>query len=378
MSIGQQEIWIFAQFDPQANCSYNLCSTLRLGGALDADALEAALRDLCDRHEALRSLPERDGLMQVVRERIDVGLDRQDATGLDTDGIADAIARAGREEVTTSFDLDRGPLIRARLLRFGPHDHLMLLTVHHVIADGWSCGILLRELGALYAARRAGRPADLPPAQQLGDFVTMQRDAGQGDTRQEARDYWVGLYPDGLSRIDFPADRPRPKTRSYAARRFEITLERPFVAGLRQLAKDNGTTLFAALIGGFAAYVARLTGVRDNTIGFSAARAAHPRGQVPRRPLRELPAAQAFLRPRYRLLAAPARHRRLGPRCARAPELRFRVLRAGDEPEAGCRLGAAGLDRRQPRPEREGASASATSRWPPGRSAGSTRTSTCS
>ncbi len=270
MSIGQQEIWIFARFDPQANCSYNLCNTLRLEGELDVEALDAALRDLCDRHEALRSLPERDGLMQVVKAKIEIGIDLQEAGGLAAAAIADSIARIGHEEVTTPFDLDRGPLLRARLVRFAPRDHLMLLTVHHVIADGWSCAILLRELGALYAAHRTGTPAVLPPAQQLDDFVAMQREAGQGDMR-EARDYWVGLYPDGLSRTDFPADRPRPKSRSYAARRFEIALERPFVAGLRRLAQDNGTTLFASLIGGFAAYVARLTGVRDTTIGFSAA-----------------------------------------------------------------------------------------------------------
>ena len=261
MTTGQQEIWVSARFDERASCSYNLCSTLRLRGPLDADALEGALHDLAARHEALRCVPDRDGLVQTVRPVPDLPFER-------IEGGAEAARRA---EVTTPFDLASGPLVRARLVALGPDDHMLLLTVHHVVADGWSCGVLCREIGPLYAARLSGGRAALPPAPQLGAYVAMLRGEESREARAASRDYWLSLYPEGLTPIEFPADRPRPATRDYAARRVETAVDAEVVAGLRRIAREGGTTLFAALLGGFSAYLARLVGEGAHTIGFSAA-----------------------------------------------------------------------------------------------------------
>ncbi|MFI4950950.1 MAG: aminotransferase class III-fold pyridoxal phosphate-dependent enzyme, partial [Caulobacterales bacterium] len=271
MSTGQQEIWVSAQFSPEASCSYNLCSTLKLTGAFDLDLLQGALNDLADRHEALRSTPDRDGLTQTIRPQLVVPLEFEDLGGADKATREARIAEARRAQVTTPFDLAGGPLVRSRVLRLKDKQHLVLFTVHHVIADGWSCGVLLRDLGELYAARKAGRAPNLEPAQQLGEFVSFMQQPDQAEARAEARDYWLKLYGERLPRVEFPSDRPRPKKRDYAARRLELALDPAVVADLRKAALDNGTTLFASLIGGFAAYLSRLTGIADNPIGFSAA-----------------------------------------------------------------------------------------------------------
>jgi amino acid adenylation domain-containing protein len=271
MTSGQQEIWVTAQFGPDASCSYNLCSTLRLKGAFDLNLFRAALDDLTDRHEALRSTPDSDGLTQTIRPHVQAPLIVDDARRESQRARAARLERAKQQEVTTPFDLVEGPLVRSRIIRLADDDHFVMLTVHHVIADGWSCGVLLRDLGELYAARQAGRPPDLPPAQQLSDFVAFLDHPDQRESRAEARAYWLQLYGETLPRVEFPSDRPRPKIRSYAARRLAFQLEPEVVSDLRKVARDNGTTLFASLIGGFAAYLTRVTGVSDNPVGFSAA-----------------------------------------------------------------------------------------------------------
>ena len=271
LAVGQQEIWVSAQFSPEASCSYNLCSTLNLTGAFSLELFRAALDDLTDRHEALRTTPDRDGQTQSIRPTITAPLSFEDARADSADARATRIARAERHEVTTPFDLANGPLVRSKVIRLKDDEHLVMLTVHHVIADGWSCGVLMRDLGELYAARQAGRPAALEPAQQLSDFIEFLGQAEQRESQAEARDYWVNLYGKTFKPIEFPSDRQRPKTRDYSAQRLSIQMEPAVAAALRRAALDNGTTLFASLIGGFAAYLTRLTGVADNSIGFSAA-----------------------------------------------------------------------------------------------------------
>ena len=147
---------------------------------------------------------------------------------------------------------------------------LRLSATYSVDCPG-SCGVLLRELGELYAARRDNQPGNLPKAQQLSDFVNFQQHPDQIVSRAASRDYWLSLHDDGLQRIDFPSDRPRPTQRDYNADRTTIALDSDLTQSLRKAAKDQNTTLFAALMGGFAAYVTRLTGAEENTIGFSAA-----------------------------------------------------------------------------------------------------------
>ncbi len=271
MTVGQQEIWVSAQFSIEASCSYNLCSTLMLTGDLKPELLQASLNDLAARHEALRALPERDGFHQTIQPTLEFPLTFEDLRGKDETTQAEEIARAKREQVTVPFSFVEGPLVRCNVLRLSDTKNLLLFTAHHLIADGWSCGVLLKDLGVLYAAHMEGRPAALEPPQQLSDFVRFLHTPEQLETRQEARDFWLKLYDGDLPKAQIPSDRPRPKLRNYSAQRFETMLDPKVVANLRSVAKNSGTTLFASLIGGFAVYLSRLTGITDTPIGFSAA-----------------------------------------------------------------------------------------------------------
>ncbi|MEX0828135.1 MAG: amino acid adenylation domain-containing protein [Haliea sp.] len=271
LTTGQQEIWVSAQFSQDASCSYNLCSTLTLTGDLKENLLQAALNDLAARHEALRATPESDGFHQIIRPEIEVPLAVDDFRGQDDKTQQERIAKAKQAQVTTPFDLQRGPLVRSHMMRLSDNRYLVLLTVHHLIADGWSCGVLLRDLGELYAARKEDRAPNLAPAQQLSEFVSFLSQPDQRETRNEARDYWLKLYEGELPKVQLPSDRPRPNKRNYSSQRFELPMPSEVVANLRTIARNNGTTLFASLIGGFATYLSRLTGMTDTPIGFSAA-----------------------------------------------------------------------------------------------------------
>lgn len=271
MTEGQQEIWVSAQFSQEASCSYNLCSTLTLKGGLDHDILQAALNDLAARHEALRTKPERDGFTQTILPQIEVPLTIEDLREDGEDARVENVEIAKHKQVTTPFDLSKGPLIRSTALQLSDDEHILLLTVHHLIADGWSCGVLLQDLGELYVARYEKRDANLEPAQQLSDYVNFLNQPEQLESRQEARRYWTELYDGDLPQAQIPGDRPRPKLRDYSASRFELPLDPEVVANLRSVARSSGTTLFASLIGGFAVYLSRLTGITDTPIGFSAA-----------------------------------------------------------------------------------------------------------
>ena len=271
MLTGQQEIWVASKFSPEASCSYNLCSTLKLKGAFDREVFRAALNDLSDRHEALRATPDSDGQTQTIRAQLEVPLAFEDVRAKSESTRAELVEKARHLQVTMPFDLEAGPLVRCHVLCIADDEHIVLLTAHHVVVDGWSCGVLLRDLGELYAARKEGRPPALEPAQQLSDFVDFMCLPDQIESRAEARDYWLRLYGGEFPRVEFPKDRPRPAQRDYSATRFSTRLDPSVVAGLRRVARENGTTLFASLIGGFAAYLTRLTGANSNTIAFSAA-----------------------------------------------------------------------------------------------------------
>jgi amino acid adenylation domain-containing protein len=271
MAPGQQEIWVSSQFSADASCSYNLCSTIELKGPLDPAVMQAAIADLAARHEALRSVPDANGETQTIHARIDVPVTVSDLAALDPQARDCARMAAERAEVTTAFDLVNGPLVRAHLLVLGPDHHKLLLTVHHVIADGYSCGVLVRELGKLYASRRDGTAPDLEPAPQLSDFVGFINQPDMMTARTEARDYWLDLYKDGLPRVELPADRARPTQRDYRAVRFVQQMDPAVVKGLRDIAKAQDATLFAALVAGFSAYLSRLTGEEVTPLGFSAA-----------------------------------------------------------------------------------------------------------
>ncbi|MDX2021248.1 MAG: amino acid adenylation domain-containing protein [Deltaproteobacteria bacterium] len=272
LSEGQQEIWLATRFGDEASMAFNLASTLHFRGNLNTPALRQALDELGARHEALRAVPNNDGQTQRILSPVKARIPLVEVDLSALDGAQQSeLAKQRAAEVNTPFDLDKGPLVRARLCKLAANEHLFILTAHHVVADGWSCGVMLRDLGALYAAACAGEVAKLPSPLQLPEWVQQQADARDGQERRTAMDYWLGQYEDTVPVLELPTDHPRPPLKTYGAARVNLDLDADFTKQIRGLATKLGATTFATLLGAFQTMLHRLSGQTDIVVGFSLA-----------------------------------------------------------------------------------------------------------
>ena len=172
------------------------------------------------------------------------------------------------EEAQAPFDLERGPLIRGRLIRLSAKDHVLLLTMHHIVSDGWSMGVLFGELSARYAAHRAGREAELPALPvQYADYAAWQRRWVEGDVLRQQGDYWTETLAGAPEFLELPTDHPRPARMDHTGAQLAVELDEALTAGLKALSRRHGTTLFMTLLAGWAAVLGRLSGQDDVVIG---------------------------------------------------------------------------------------------------------------
>ncbi|MES2940630.1 MAG: non-ribosomal peptide synthase/polyketide synthase, partial [Pseudomonadota bacterium] len=272
LSLAQQRLWFLAQLDASSPV-YHIPLGLRLQGALDRRALRASLDRLLARHEALRSsFDSHDGQPGARLAPPDVGfaLTETDLRG-DADGLATA-RRIAAQETSTPFDLARGPLIRGRLLRLADDDHVLLVTMHHIVADGWSMGVLTRELGALYGAFARGQADPLPPLPiQYVDYAAWQRGWLDGAVLQAQSSYWQQRLHSAPEVLDLPLDRPRAPRQDHRGASYEVALDAPLSARLRALSRAHGVTPYMTLLAAWAALLGRLSGQDDVVIGTPAA-----------------------------------------------------------------------------------------------------------
>jgi hypothetical protein len=216
VSFAQHRLWFLDQLEP-GGVSYNMPSALRLIGDLDLLALEHTVAEVIRRHEVLRTHFELvdNHPVQVIEEpgRITLSLsDLTDMPAAEREGFA---LRLSSEEASSPFDLSRGPLIRVRLLRLSSEDHVLLFTLHHIVCDGWSVGVLVREVSALYAAYASGEVSPLPELSiQYGDYAVWQRSWLEGDVLETQLSYWRNQLSD-LPTLELPTDYPRPSVQSY-------------------------------------------------------------------------------------------------------------------------------------------------------------------
>lgn len=258
----QREIWLADRLGTEASLAYNESVTLHLRGTLDAAALQAAVGALPRRHDALRSTFSDDGLwLQVPAAAAPLEVPLLDLAHA-PDPAAE-LARIAARHVSEPFDLAHGPLLRAELLRLSDDHHALVLSGHHIVLDGWSFWVLVKELAA------SGRPgAALPTPPSFADYARMRaaQPAGTGDLA-----WWATLFEDGGPALELPTDRPRPVVRTQRAGRIDHVLPAMLVAQVRKLGASQGASLFATLIAGFSALLHRLSGQEDVVIGVPAA-----------------------------------------------------------------------------------------------------------
>jgi amino acid adenylation domain-containing protein len=269
LSFAQQRLWFLDQMGGVGS-AYHIPGGLRLRGTLDRGALVGALHRVVARHEALRTtFAQADGVPeQRVAPAEESGFHLVED---DLGGQADAEAELGRiaaEEAGAPFDLQRGPLIRGRLIRLAEDDHALLLTMHHIVSDGWSMGVLVNELSALYDAFRRGAPDPLPALPvQYADYAVWQRRWVAGEVLQQQAEFWKRTLAGAPDVLELPADHPRPAQQDHAGASLRLELDEALTAGLKALSRRHGTTLFVTLLAGWATVLSRLSGQEDVVIG---------------------------------------------------------------------------------------------------------------
>jgi len=268
---GQQEILLAAAQSAEANCSYNLANTLHITGPIDVGVLQRAIGRVIARHEALRVTFTIDLTRQRIAPDLTVDAPLLDLSELDDEAREAALEEHRAAEVETPFDLQAGPLVRVLLLRAGPEEHHLFLTVHHAVCDGWSSGTLLRDLTAAYTAESRGVAVDPPPAMQLSEYVDWFDRYRTSEGRGADERFWSEHVDGDFPTTDVPPDRPRPARRSHRADRRTLRLDADLIAGLRRLAAEEGSTLFGLLLGSFECLLARLTGSAEVGVGVSIA-----------------------------------------------------------------------------------------------------------
>ncbi|WP_340622199.1 non-ribosomal peptide synthetase [Xenorhabdus siamensis] len=268
LSFAQQRLWFLAQFEGISEI-YHIPIALRLRGQLDIDAWRQALDALFARHEALRSVfITIDGQPQVKLLPTESGLPMKRH---DLRKVADRHEQLEHlcvQETEASFDLTEGPLIRANLIQLTDNDYVFLLIQHHIVSDGWSVGVQMRELSALYAAFLTGQPNPLPPlAIQYPDYVAWQRQWLSAERIQMQSDYWKMKLADTPILLDLPTDRTRPPEQSFAGNAVSINLGTELTISLKRLGEQHGVTLFMILLSAWATVLSRLSGQDDVVIG---------------------------------------------------------------------------------------------------------------
>ena len=276
-SYAQQRLWLHDQM-LRVPGVYNVVQVLRLSGDLDAAGLSRALAEVVSRHESLRThFAQEDGTpVQVVAASCPVDLDAQAIEGETVEGRSTAALATAQSEARAGFDLARGPLWRARLYRLDAREHWLQLTLHHIVTDGWSMGVLTRELSQLYAAYRAGTPPPLEPLPvQYADYAVWQRQWLQGEVLAGHLAYWRQALSD-LPVLELPTDRRRPAVSTYAGARVPFTLPADVTRGLKTLSRREGATLFMTLLAAFQALLSRLCGQEDVVVGAPTAGRTRP------------------------------------------------------------------------------------------------------
>ncbi|MFL6256241.1 MAG: amino acid adenylation domain-containing protein, partial [Pyrinomonadaceae bacterium] len=269
LSFAQQRLWLLNQLEPESPV-YNLTAAVRMRGQLDAAALEATVNEVVRRHEVLRTtFPVVEAQpVQLVREELRLKLTGEDVSGLDTGARESEVRRLAEAEARRPFHLVEGPLLRVKLYKLGTDEHVLVLVMHHIVSDGWSMGVLVGEVSALYAAFSRGLPSPLPELQiQYADYAAWQRGWLRGEALERQLVYWRAQLGSGPAPLELPTDRPRPAVQSFRGATQTFTLPAPLAEKLTSLGRRERATLFMTLLAGFKALLHRYTGQEEIVVG---------------------------------------------------------------------------------------------------------------
>src|SRR5581483_10567322 len=260
--------WFIHQLEPES-AAYNIPLAVRLSGELNQAALEQSLGEVVRRHEVLRTRFEqrRRQAVQVIEAEAKVRLRLWELSALPAERREAAAREVVRQESGRGFDLRRGPVVRAGLLRLGADEHVLVVVMHHIASDGWSAGVLIQEFSQLYEAYGEGRPSALAElAIQYADYAVWQRQWLSGEVLDEQLRYWREQLA-GVAALELPTDRPRPAVASHHGSSVGVRLSAEQTQALRRLSRGQGVTLFMTLLAAFKVVLSRYSGQHDSAVG---------------------------------------------------------------------------------------------------------------
>jgi aspartate racemase len=268
MSFAQMRLWFLDRLQPGLSL-YNVTVARRLLGTLDRHALEHAFKEIVQRHETLRTtfrMVEGEPL-QVISAVQNLEIPSVDLSGLDHEEREQTISRLVCEESERPFDLEQGPLLRVKLFRAASEDHVLVVVMHHIVSDGWSLGVLFRDLSRLYTSALQGESLSLPPLPvQYADYSVWQREWLRDSVVDRHLEYWRNRLS-GLSNLELPTDRPRPAVRAFRGARTELELPLTLSDRLLRFSRQEGATLFMVLLAGLQTLLHRYSGQTDIAVG---------------------------------------------------------------------------------------------------------------
>ena len=277
LSFAQRRMWFLDQLDP-GSVSYTVPNSIQFNGMLEPEKLEMALSEIVRRHESLRTtfLSREGEPFQVIHDPESVLIPLLDLTGLALEQRQEAARQRAREQSRQPWDLGNGPLFRAQLIRIAPLEHILVLTMHHIITDGRSTGVMAHELAVLYRAFTHNKPSPLPaPPLQYADFAIWQRDWLKGELLEKQLAYWRGQLA-GLSDLELPTDFRRPRVHRYRGGRISFKLSRETTARLDAAGRSVGATPFMTLLAVFDVFLAMSSGQKDISVGTPVANRNRP------------------------------------------------------------------------------------------------------
>ena len=268
----QKEIWVSVQMGGDgANCAFNESVALKLSGRLDIETLRSSFQRVVQRHEALRATFTPDGETLCINASLTLEVPLVDLTGLDKQLRDERLSDILHQEVQLPFSLEHGPLIRGQIVKVNEREFFFIITAHHIICDGWSSAVLLKELGVTYSAIKQGVRADLEKPHQFSDYALLLDSQAQGSEYSADEDFWLRKFQGKIPVLDLPADRNRPPLRSYNSAREDRKLDRTMVVNLKNMGAKAGCSFFITLLAGFKVFLYRLSGQKDLVVGIPAA-----------------------------------------------------------------------------------------------------------
>lgn len=242
----------------EANCSYNESVSLILSGPFNFQHFNQAVQQLIARHESLRSSFSKDGLQVFIASDLSIDVPLVDLSGLDSDDLNQQLNRLIHDEVNKEFDIYNGPLIRVTVIKLSEQKHQVILTLHHIIGDGWSIGICMIDLSRFYSALCTGNAPSLPPAHTWQEFAKSESDYRLSDEYQQSLNYWLNEFKNGIPPVELPVNHPRPALRTYRAKRLDIPLDKETIRQLRALGARAGCSFVNTMIAAFEVFIHRL------------------------------------------------------------------------------------------------------------------------